>query len=202
MSLPSLRPWNIIPVQQILDERDRDIELTQLRYVCTGILKDLREWYRLSAEQKDSMDARITEFETKVSNDFYNGHPVATLLRSEVTSLREMLLAARRGPMTHETSCYAAQHLTTIALGRGFSSPMAPHPAHYRGAAPLRRANNVRFAAADASAGVGTPPGTPPPEAQDAQDPVVAIEADTSFMNAAQERIASLMRTSSQRDEE
>lgn len=198
MTLPSLRPWNIIPVQQSLYERDPDIELTELRYVCTGILKDIREWYRLTAEEKSGMDLRITGFATKVSNDFYNGHPVATLLRGEVATLREMLEVARRGPMTHETSCYTAQHMTSLGLGRGFSSPMAPQ---YRGAAPaapMRRQNaGVRFAGS--GSGTGTPPASPPLEAQ---DPVVPIDADTSFMNAAQQRIASLMATSTQQDVE
>jgi Mg-chelatase subunit ChlD len=189
MSLPSLQSWCITPVQQMLLERDRDIELTKLRYTCTGILKDIRDWRTLTAEQKDGLDGRIDTFATAVNSDFFNGHPVATLLRTEVETLREMLALARRGPISNETSVFANQHLTSIALGRGFTTPMAPSASSR--AAPLRRQNaNVRFDPQDPTVITGETT-----LAAAAEDPDTSA---TVFMSPAQQRVATLMRTSSQ----
>ena len=199
MSLPSLESWSLIPIQQYMAERNVDIELTQLRYKCTAILKDIHDWRQLSQEKKDGMKGRIDEFERAVQDEFFNNHPVTGILRSEVSTLRSMLEEASRGQLNHETSVYAAQHLTSIALGRGWSSPRAVPPSRR-----MRRQNAVYVSpsnASDPDADAGGEPhqglyvDTRPHENETTENP---LETTTAFWNDTQQRVANLMRTASQ----
>ncbi len=192
MSLPSLEGFTIIPIQQMLTERDKDIELTQLRYECAEILDAIRLLRQSQTEQIEAMSTRITAFETSLQDEFFNGHAVATLLKSEVRTMRDLLQTVRLGHYGHAHDVTTTQHVTSLALGRGFCSPAAAAPARHRQrwAAPL--AQNM----SDAE----IPMAGTPNESDTEDEPTnreLAPEASV-FQNAVQTRIATLMRTASQ----
>jgi hypothetical protein len=190
MSLPGFQSFTTTPIQQLLSERDKDIELTQKRYECADILADIRKYHTLSTEAKDTLEDRITRFDVAVRDIFYDGHPVAQLLRGEVATLRQTLSDMRRGHYSHAHDVMTTQHITSLGLGRGFSSPQARVARRARGLAPIATAGGYS---------------TPPPEEDEPTGPgaPVPFEATPSaFANAVQTRIASLMRTASQHSEE
>lgn len=182
MRLPDMSRWSVHPIQTLLAERDKDIELTGHRYTCADILRDIQNWRGLDTAARDAFEARIAEFENAVGEPFYNGHPVATLLRGEVAEMRQLLQSARTGYLSHAEQVTAAQHLTSVGLARGFSTPLAPR-------APQRRGPRVAFAGnvSPTADEEENPTGPPPP-----------MTAPTSaFANDTQSRIANMLRASS-----
>jgi Mg-chelatase subunit ChlD len=140
IQLPEIERVEAHPIRQEMLEKDRDIELTRLRYRCTGILNDLRGWHGLSNEVKEALETRINDFATAVNDEFFNGHPVAQLLRDEVRSMRDLLAMNRRGHVAAETHAYTSQHIASIGLARGFSSPQSTmRPTAAAPGAPFRR---------------------------------------------------------------
>jgi hypothetical protein len=125
MTLPDLVAWSISPIAQTCSERQKDIELVRNRHLCTLLLKDIHNWHRLTAEQKSKMSEHITFFENAINDPFFNDDPVGKLLRDEVQVLRDLLMRAESGYTDHEAQVLTSQHITSIGLGRGFSSPMA-----------------------------------------------------------------------------
>jgi len=190
MRLPTLDSFNITPVQQLLDERDKDIELTQLRYDCVSMLEAIRALRRPTEEQVTAMEARIAAFETKVRDAFFDGHAVATLLRTEVTTMNDLLHNIHTGHYTHYHDVTTAQHVTSLGLGRGFCSPgvsVAPP------APRMRRSNAVSLG-----------PFTTPVASDDEDEPTTCAAEGTAaapevsvFQNRMQSQIAALMRTAS-----
>jgi hypothetical protein len=196
MRLPSLESFSFTPIQQLLDERDKEIEITQLRYDCVAILEAIRMLRHPTDEQVTAMETRISAFNTKVCDSFFDGHAVAGLLRTEVTTMSDLLRDVRTGYYSHHHDVATAQRVTTLGLGRGFCSPSASAPApphrYYRSVAPpLGRAG----------AGVGTPNASDDedeePRTYDANNTVAPTDVSV-FQNDVQTRIASLMRTASQ----
>ncbi len=177
MSLPMLEPWTVIPEPKALEERDKDIELTRLRFDCTSLLEGVRQCSRGNPAAVSSLKDRLADFETKVNDVFFNGHPVAELLRSEVGVMRSLLNAAERGIYEVSAAAVATQHMTSLTMARGFSSPMGAHRGGHHG----RRGS-----------------GHAGPE--DPVAPVAPVLAATSscFQNRVQNQIASLMATASQ----
>jgi hypothetical protein len=202
MRLPTLESFSITPVQQMLGERDKDIEMTQLRYDCVALLEAIRALRRPTEEQGAAMEAQIAAFETKIRDTFFDGHAVAGLLRTEVATMRDLLRSMRMGHYTHENDVTTAQHVTSLGLGRGFCSPgvsAAPPRRAYRGAPMLGRTGS----AATPAPGAATPVGS-----DDEEEPCTyaanATEAAPEvsvFQNRVQSQIASLMRTQSSRPE-
>jgi hypothetical protein len=129
MALPDLVAWSVSPIPQTCTERQKDIELARYRYLCTLLLKDIHGWSRLSAEQKEKIPERINLFENAMNDPFFNDDPVGALLRGEVQVMRVLLARAQSGYNDHEAHVITSQHITSIGLGRGFSSPMARHGA-------------------------------------------------------------------------
>ncbi len=125
MTLPDLVAWSVSPIPQTCSERQKDIELVRNRHLCTLLLKDIHNWHRLTAEQKSKMSERISFFENAINDPFFNDDPVGKLLRDEVQVLRDLLVRAESGYTDHEAQVLTSQHITSIGLGRGFSSPMA-----------------------------------------------------------------------------
>lgn len=192
MRLPSLESFNFTPIQQLLDERDKEIELTQLRYDCVAILEAIRILHRPTDDLVADMETRITAFETKVRDSFFDGHAVAGLLRTEVTTMRDLLRDVRTGHYSHYHDVTTAQHVTSLGLGRGFCSPSASAPAP-----PRPRHYNRRLFAA----GIGSPSGTDSENEEPTNTPSntsIAPPDISVFQNDVQTRIASLMRTASQ----
>lgn len=192
MTLPNLENWSIYPIPQMIEERALDIELAQLRYTCSGILQDLRSWETITEAVRGAISERITVFESCVNESAFDGNPIALLLRSEVDTLRTMFRQNRDGRFNHHDSVTAAQHITSIAMGRGFSSPMAPR-------APPRASRNLYRASRSS---FYTSPASPDPAQSEEENPIEQ-SAPTSapvsaFHNPIQARIASLMNTASQ----
>jgi Mg-chelatase subunit ChlD len=195
MRLPTLESFTITPVQQLLTERDKDIEMTKLRYDCVGILEAIRALQRPTDDQVSAMEARIAAFETKVRDTFFDGHAVATLLRAEVTTMRDLLRNIRTGHYTHYHDVTTAQHVTSLGLGRGFCSPSAS-------AAPPRHGGRL---ARQYAAGALAPAATGAHVASDDEDEPTTCEANGTeaapeisvFQNRMQSQIAALMRTAS-----
>lgn len=157
VALPDIQRFELYPIRQEMLEKDRDIELTRLRYRCTGILNDLRGWGGLSAAARDGLEVRINEFAVAVGDEFFAGHPVAQLLRDEVTTMRNLLAQNRAGRMEAEAAAYTSQRIASIGLARGFSSPQGAvrSAAVAAPGAPMRRHRVWGGAAGGGGGGAG-----------------------------------------------
>ncbi len=176
MSLPMLDSWTIPVTAVTPTERDRDIELTQLRYDCTDLLAGVRRCSGGNSVLLAELHGRLTAFETKVNDAFYNGHPVAELLRSEVSLMRSILDNAQTGRLqAAAVAATTSQHMTSLTMARGFSSPMGAH----------RGPRTRRHAPED-------------PANQSDEEPEGLAATTSCFQNRVQQRIASLMATQSQ----
>lgn len=178
MQLPAFEPFILHPVPYSEDIRQLDIELTMLRYTCSSILQDIKEWNNLSMNKRSAISDRIVDFEIKIRDPFYNGSPIAVLLRNEVSTLRNLLETAQRGNMNHGNTSLVSQHITSIGLGRGFSSPIAPTRRRQR---QMNQVEELEDPYDDQ--------GSHPP-----MDPVLS----SAFQNNVQTRISELLRTASQ----
>lgn len=194
MRLPDMSRWSVHPVQTLLAERDKDIELTGHRYTCASILRDIQNWRTLDTTARDAINSRITDFENAVREPFYDGHAVADLLRGEVAEMRRLLDSARGGYLSAAEYVTATQHLTSLGLARGFSTPMAPRGAPQ---APLRRGPRVAFS------GLGQAAAAPQDaEEENPQPPRPLPAVSSAFQNDTQTRIANMLRASSLQPEE
>ena len=115
MTLPDLESWTVTPTVVALQGRDKDIELTKLRYTCTHILTRIRNGER-------DLSRVVDDFENILKDEFFTGHPVANLLKAEVETLRSLIQNTQNGHLDHHATVLAAQLQTTISTARGFSS--------------------------------------------------------------------------------
>lgn len=120
--LPSLQLFQNDLVFSPLLVRDKEIELTKLRYKCTEILSKLTNYWTLDFSATAAFNNLVQEFKQQLMLEDYNGHPIAELLKNE-------LVLIERGMLTNTShdSAYTnvvSQHVTSIGLGRGYSSPM------------------------------------------------------------------------------
>jgi Mg-chelatase subunit ChlD len=156
IALPDAERFELHPIRQEMLQKDRDIELTRLRYQCTSILNDLRDMRGRPAAAHDILERRINEFAIAVADEFFAGQPVAQLLRDEVNMMRNLLAQNRAGHVEAEAAAYTSQRIASIGLARGFSSPqgaMRSASAGGGGGAPLRHhRTGFRFAAGAAGA--------------------------------------------------
>jgi hypothetical protein len=183
MELPDLQPWKVNPILTDAEGRQIDIELVKLRYMCTDILKSIMQWGELTDAEKTGVEARLEEFVRSVADEAFNGNPIAELLRGEIGVLRSTLQRVRQGRLDAEGRTLATQHITTIGLGRGLSTPMAPR---------IHRQNAQTW-----SNHVGVE--DPDNEAFDIRSVSSVPLAPTSsgFQNAMQSRLSSVLRTAS-----
>ncbi len=191
MTLPDYTNWSMaLPLEQ-LEGRDREIELTKLRYRCTDLLKRVREWSSSTPTERSQLTADIDAFERDMADEFLDGHPITTTLRNEVVTLRDLIQMAQRGP-TREFNVMTQQHSAYIGLGRGFSTPAR--------AAPATPARHMGPRRATTRGALLTPMGDP--EEADEPTPVASASAsavpEAAFQNRIQYNIASLMTSLSQ----
>jgi hypothetical protein len=193
ITLPSLESFQVNPIVVFSQERQVDIELTKLRYTCSDILKDIREWDTLTEECKHGIKERIDTFETNILDPFFDANQIASMLRAEVAVLRSLYLRAKTHTIEITERAVMAQHMASITLARGFSSPMAPSRRR------LRRQN-----AGIARSALGAPlsQASEPAENHDTdsefEDSVPTQPVTSGFQNSVQQRVASLMRIASQ----
>lgn len=112
--------------KRIRETREKEIELCKLRYECSEILTDIRNWSSLTATQKDGLSGRINTFEQAMTDSFLDGHPLTQTLRSEVEAMRDQLQRAQNFTMSRQEASQMAQRSCYIGLGRGFSTPVRP----------------------------------------------------------------------------
>lgn len=196
MRLPSLESFNFLPIQTMLAERDKEIELTQLRYDCAAILSAITMLRNPTDERVTEMETRIATFEAKVRDAFFDGNAVGGLLRSEVTTMRDLLCDMRTGRYNHHHDVTTAQRVTTLGLGRGFLSPSASIPQ-----APRPNRYNRRVYPRAAGSPVGTDSESEEPTNTPSNSNMIPPADVSVFQNEVQTQIASLMRTASQRAE-
>jgi hypothetical protein len=122
--LPEFTEFIINPKVTLEPNRQIDIEATKLRYKCTEILNDLKNWGTLDTSEKLVLEARIKLFETLLNDTFYNDNVLISLLKSEVNVMKDTLKRCKEGNMNNFDNVMVSQHITTLGLGRGFSSPM------------------------------------------------------------------------------
>jgi hypothetical protein len=132
MSMPSMVSFTYTPQLSIADGRQADLELTYLRQTCTGILKDMNSWNTLPSYMKDGLSERIDRFATSLHDSFFDGHPVAELLRSELRTIQQTFEEIKLGDVEPETNAVLSQHIASIGLARGFSSPAVRTPRMHR----------------------------------------------------------------------
>ena len=169
--LPELTAIRCSLLAEELAERDIDIEITRHRYTCAKILSSIRGWSTLGLIERDGLPVQIDVLETALGDTVFDGHPVANLLRNEITILRTTLDRARMRMLCAEDHTTLAQHVTTVALGRGFSSPMH-----------IRSARGHTWSASSAAPA----------------DPTDIDETTNAFQNPLQAVMSVAMRTASQ----
>jgi Mg-chelatase subunit ChlD len=180
MVLPSFRLDYLHPIPYEVHTRQQDVELTRLRYTCTDILHAIKGIRRHDSIGIESITERLDTFATACADHFLDGHPVTNLLRGEIATMRSMLTQAMMGGMDSATNVLATQHITSIALGRGFSSPVVGN----------RRGGGGRGLRRMVARSV-----TPEPEEENPQN---VEETQFAFQNSLQSQFASLMREQSQ----
>lgn len=154
--------------------RDKEIELTSLRFECASL------WRRVRKNKNEStLRADIEKFREKLEDAFLDGHPVLTMLKDEANSLVNAYEALQH-PFVHEndfTSIFA-QHETYVGLGRGATTSLgAPPPQNNR----LLRRRQTSFAPSEGSDPIG-----------------IAPTITSPYQNQHQRRVTSLMQTLSQ----
>ena len=179
MELSSFTVSTIYPIPQDVYERQQDVELTRLRYTCTEILDAIKGIRHHDSIGIQSIKGHLDTFVEACADPFLDGHPVSKLLRGEIATMRTMINRAEMGDMDQATNVLMTQRITSIALGRGFSSPAVRQP--HVGGHQLRR-----WAARSVSS-----------EPED-ENPQVMEETQFAFQNTLQSQIATLMREESQ----
>lgn len=187
MELPDLRSWKVYPILVEAEGRQIDIELVKLRYMCTDILKTLMRWRELTDDEKGVVAEDVLKFKNAVLDEVYNGNTVADILRGEVSMLESTLGRARQGRLDGDERVLATQHIATIGLGRGLSTPSAPRM-HRR---------NANVWSSHSYTGVEDPEEAGGSDAESAGSFPVAPQP-SGFQNAVQYRLSHVLRTASQ----
>lgn len=126
IKLPEFTTITFNPIIEEESQRQMDVEATRLRYKCTAILKDLNNWTSLSSTKRAEMSEQINLFENLLQDPFFAGNILIDLLKSEVIVMRNTLRGLTSGYINNADSAVMSQHITSLGLARGFSSPMAP----------------------------------------------------------------------------
>ena len=126
------------------------------------------------------------QFVRGVADEAFTGNPIAELLRGEISVLRSTLQRVRQGRLDAEGRTLATQHITTIGLGRGLSTPMAPR---------VQRRNAQVWGSGHEYVGIEDPAN----EAFDVRSAssVPLAPTPSGFQNAMQSRLSSVLRTAS-----
>ena len=175
ISLPAFEPqsYKIESGTQLL-ARDKDIELTSLRFECASLWRRVRKY-----KNESTLHADIEKFKQKLEDTFLDGHPVLTMLKDEAVSLENAYQAVHH-PFAHENemTSFFAQHETYVGLGRGATTSLGAVPQNIR---RLPRRQRTSFPTNDDS------------------DPIAPAQTITSpYQNQHQRRVTSLMQSLSQ----
>jgi hypothetical protein len=173
MELPTFNLLEHTPVLRAAEGRQVDLELTKLRYTCVSLMEHLQKWHSLSEQEQTALPSRIRAFEDALADPLYAGNLIMRMLVQEVGTLKETLERIQQRNSVQLDQTILTQHIASVGLGRGFSSP-----------APLRQRRRHGFRAYD-----------PVNEEEAEADPVEHVSV---FQNAIQAEIASQMMEMSQ----
>lgn len=185
MSLPDYAPWTQTPLVQVLEGRDKEIEITKMRYRATDILKRIPGASSMTPDARAKLQADIEQFKKDIVDEFFNDHAFIGTLRSEAIGFDALLHEAMMGP-TRGLAATTSQHTTYIGLGRGFSSP----------AGATRQVRRQFYRGYGAAVALG---GAHDPVDQEDDEPNQPVQPDAAFQNNLQTEISNLLRTASQR---
>ncbi len=180
IKLPEFTTFSFNPIVEQESERQMDVETTRLRYKCTAILKDLKDWSMLRSAEKAEMEERINSFQRLLQDSFFAGNILIDLLKSEVLVMRETLRRLTQGFVDQSDSAVMSQHITSLGLARGFSTPMAPQ----RRRRPLARGATL------------VPEDLEESQSEAEENPTVTRTASV-FQNSVQMQISDLLVTAS-----
>ena len=124
-SVPDLRPFLIEATTSVSLERNPDIELTRLRYQCSGLFRQIRGWADLDSSGQDALKAAIESFRISLNDPVFADHPVAQMLIAEVPSLLRAVSVMQRPGRHYDMTARSLQHEAYTSLGRGTSSAIA-----------------------------------------------------------------------------
>jgi hypothetical protein len=173
MELPTFKIFDHTPVLTVAQGRQIDLELTKHRYTCVSLMEYLQKWHSLSQQERDALPSRIRTFEEALGDPLYVGNLIMRMLLQEVVTLKDTLSRIQRHDGVQLDQTILTQHIASVGLGRGFSSP-----------APLRQRRRPGFRAYD-----------PVNEQEVEADPVEHVSV---FQNTVQAQIASQMMEMSQ----
>jgi len=115
-TLPSMDSfsYDVVPTQWTQGQSGplyTAVDLTRLRYTCSGLFKKLAERQDIAIE--------LSRFRSQIYASVYDGNPVAEMLRSEYASL---LTASHN----HISVAHLHQHVAFNSLGRGTTQTIQP----------------------------------------------------------------------------
>ena len=130
-------------------ERNKDVELTLLRYRCASLLKQLADWERLTSIERANLQESVRFFDDKLEESFFAGHSLTEMLKAEVKTMKnsiKMLLERRVHAGALRT--HILQHESVLTSGRGYTQVVeeSEDPSTYeiRSAAPVDMATPYR----------------------------------------------------------
>jgi hypothetical protein len=191
IKLPEFTTFSFNPIVEHESERQIDVETTRLRYKCTAILKDLKDWSTLRQSEKADMEERINSFQRLLQDSFFSGNVLVDLLKSEVIMMRETLRRLMQGSTENSDSAVMSQHITSLGLARGFSTPMAPQR-------PRQRQTRVLFRGTTLGATLAPENFQETPSETEEENPTTFVTRSASvFQNSVQMQISDLLVTAS-----
>lgn len=149
-SMPSLDQLSIDCDNGVMNlERNKDVELTILRYRCASLLKQLADWERLTSVERANLQESVRFFEDKLEEPFFAGHSITEMLKAEVKTMKnsiKMLLERRVNASALRT--HIIQHESVLTSGRGYTQVVEesedPMVHEIRSAAPVDLATPYR----------------------------------------------------------
>jgi len=121
-------------------ERNKDVELTLLRYRCASLFRQLAKWNTLSSVERANLQEEIRRFEDATNDDFFSGHSLIQMLKSEAQSLQTSITMLFERRVRHETlQTHLIQHESVMTSGRGYTQAIEeadPENHEIRSAAP------------------------------------------------------------------
>jgi Mg-chelatase subunit ChlD len=195
--VPSLDSFVVVPETKTPNGRQLDIEIALLRNQCTSILEDIKGYTSLGPSAKEAIEPRIRTFAFATADLFLNTSPVIALLREEVETMRTLLEQAKRGGLSTAQNIMMTQHLTTMSLGRGYNSPIAPQRNVRARFGPPGAPRRVRFHQNLSSPlfheedSANRDPSPPPPPT------LTRLSTVSAFQNTTQSRLSELIRLAS-----
>lgn len=123
--VPELTSFEVVAETSVALERNPDIELTRLRYQCSDLFRQVRDWASLDSAGQATLRAAIDAFRTSLDDPVFTDHPVTQMLVTEVQSLLQAVRVMQQPGRHYDMAARIMQHEAYTSLGRGTSSAIA-----------------------------------------------------------------------------